>query len=634
MGIIRILEEECKFPKATDASFLSKVEAQFAGAANDRSPFVKQRFGGPIFSIRHYSGVVPYTVTGFLAKNRQQFSTSLARVTHVFVVARASHSLIVPHPQLVTEHSKSIFIRHLFDDLVEVPDPTPASSGRESTTSTTTKRTLISQFHASLTSLVSRLSSCEPHFIRCIKSNSRNAPMAFDSGMIASQLRDIGVLEAIRIRSEGFPQRHTFTDLLHRFACLLPTRNQPVNVDARQQSNLVGGSDAPVGRLTIVQLWRCWTTWASSSRPCTSSSAGRKCSSSRTSTSAWSSWSGAPSPNRQPGSRRRSGASEHSACTAASGRAPCFFRPVSGGALFVPLMQRLGPVNATIRYLRLGKASVAVQALWRGRVARRQFPLDALRKQDEGQTQHDVATGPDVSTEVPTGPPVEAERVTPVLHVDVEARGSQEDATSADEPLPELDGLPVEVRRMVSAAFHNERERFADMLKSVVDVASRGGPIRCDFVQRARLSNSTFGGVTDSEYAERLSRSRHLHHVVLTIMPDPLSLALLKVIATHTGNVQRYASLRRYCWRSCLTPSQVYQGGRVHEGEGGAVPQLQPGTRSAPHACCRVADAKGNRPPSSTMARRTWPWTFWRRLHRRTEVRRDQKPPRRLMPCV
>ncbi|CEP01312.1 Myosin motor domain-containing protein [Plasmodiophora brassicae] len=215
LGIIRILEEECKFPKATDASFLSKVEAQFAGAANDRSPFVKQRFGGPIFSIRHYSGVVPYTVTGFLAKNRQQFSTSLAR--------------------LVTEHSKSIFIRHLFDDLVEVPDPTPASSGRESTTSTTTKRTLISQFHASLTSLVSRLSSCEPHFIRCIKSNSRNAPMAFDSGMIASQLRDIGVLEAIRIRSEGFPQRHTFTDLLHRFACLLPTRNQPVNVDARQQ---------------------------------------------------------------------------------------------------------------------------------------------------------------------------------------------------------------------------------------------------------------------------------------------------------------------------------------------------------------------------------------------------------------
>ena len=53
------------------------------------------------------------------------------------------------------------------------------------------------RFKKQLAELMSALHTMEPHYIRCIKPNSRNRPMDFESNNVLHQLRCGGVLEAV-----------------------------------------------------------------------------------------------------------------------------------------------------------------------------------------------------------------------------------------------------------------------------------------------------------------------------------------------------------------------------------------------------------------------------------------------------
>ncbi len=57
-----------------------------------------------------------------------------------------------------------------------------------------------SQFRSSLQLLVSDLEKTAPHFIRCIKPNSKKEANSLDSGEVLRQLRYAGMMETIRIR--------------------------------------------------------------------------------------------------------------------------------------------------------------------------------------------------------------------------------------------------------------------------------------------------------------------------------------------------------------------------------------------------------------------------------------------------
>ena len=60
MGILSILEEECMFPKASDASFLSKLYDNHLGksASFDKPKKQKNSKYERHFDINHYAGVV------------------------------------------------------------------------------------------------------------------------------------------------------------------------------------------------------------------------------------------------------------------------------------------------------------------------------------------------------------------------------------------------------------------------------------------------------------------------------------------------------------------------------------------------------------------------------------------------
>ncbi len=69
VGVLSLLDEECLFPRATDASFGDKLRAQLGSAPHFGCPPA-----GHGFTVRHYAGDVAYSVERFLDKNRDTLS--------------------------------------------------------------------------------------------------------------------------------------------------------------------------------------------------------------------------------------------------------------------------------------------------------------------------------------------------------------------------------------------------------------------------------------------------------------------------------------------------------------------------------------------------------------------------------
>ncbi|KAM7254297.1 hypothetical protein ACFE04_031979 [Oxalis oulophora] len=79
-----------------------------------------------------------------------------------------------------------------------------------------------SRFKIQLQHLMETLNSTEPHYIRCVKPNALLQPAIFENNDVLQQLRSGGVLEAIKIKCAGYPTRKTFFEFLKRFAMLAP----------------------------------------------------------------------------------------------------------------------------------------------------------------------------------------------------------------------------------------------------------------------------------------------------------------------------------------------------------------------------------------------------------------------------
>ncbi|GMI76119.1 MYOSIN XI E [Hibiscus trionum] len=184
-GIIALLDETCMFPKATHETFAQKLYQTF----KDHKRFVKPKLARTEFTIVHYAGEVQYQCDLFLDKNKDY---------------------VVPEHQELLSSSKCSFVTTLFSPLSEeTHKPGKFSS-------------IGSRFKLQLQKLMDTLNSTEPHYIRCIKPNSDLKPEVFENVNVLQQLRSGGVLEAIRVKCEGYPTNRTFSEFINRFAILAP----------------------------------------------------------------------------------------------------------------------------------------------------------------------------------------------------------------------------------------------------------------------------------------------------------------------------------------------------------------------------------------------------------------------------
>lgn len=293
MGVLSMLDEECRFPNGTDQTFVEKLHK-----ANEKDEYyMKPRLkANEAFGINHYAGPVEYKVSGFLNKNKDA-------VPELF--------------QTLMQHSADGFLRTLFDGPDELPQgagpgggpggpggekgaagmkkgappkgkvpgkgtlrvksgagapltedgaagdvpagapPPPqaakadrvnstpqqvrkamdtlrarrsSSSGTigkkpgESSPGATVKKSLGAQFKESLIALYTVISSTNPHYVRCIKPNSVFKAQVFDKQMVEDQLRYAGMLETIRIRKAGYPNRRPYQEFCDYFMLIDPSK--------------------------------------------------------------------------------------------------------------------------------------------------------------------------------------------------------------------------------------------------------------------------------------------------------------------------------------------------------------------------------------------------------------------------
>lgn len=208
LGVLDLLDETCRFPKATYNDFAQKLYSTPSVSSSTR--FSKPRLSQTDFTISHYAGGVTYQTNNFLEKNAD------------FVVAE--------HYSLLSSSTES-FLKVLFpadngNNVKELPlTPTRGVSSSFKFSS------VASRFKTQLADLMVALRTMEPHYIRCIKPNSGNQPMEFENANVLMQLRCGGVLEAVRISCAGYPTKPFYEEFVDHFWPLSP--NSEASLDDR-----------------------------------------------------------------------------------------------------------------------------------------------------------------------------------------------------------------------------------------------------------------------------------------------------------------------------------------------------------------------------------------------------------------
>nr|XP_016487607.1 PREDICTED: myosin-2-like isoform X2 [Nicotiana tabacum] len=181
IGLISLLDEESNFHKATDLTFTNKLKQHLK--ANPCYKGDREEFG-----IRHYAGEVIYDTSGFLEKNRDTV-----------------HSDII---QLLSSSSE-----HL---------PKSFASSFANQSADFQKQTVATKFKDLLFKLMQQLESTAPHFVCCIKPNSKQVPGMYNNDLVFEQLRCSGLLDIVRISRSGYPTRMTHQEFSKRYGVLLP----------------------------------------------------------------------------------------------------------------------------------------------------------------------------------------------------------------------------------------------------------------------------------------------------------------------------------------------------------------------------------------------------------------------------
>ncbi|XP_038606473.1 unconventional myosin-Va isoform X4 [Tachyglossus aculeatus] len=216
LGILDLLDEECKMPKGSDDTWAQKL---YNTHLNKCALFQKPRLSNKAFIIQHFADKVEYQCDGFLEKNKDTVYEEQIKVL---------------------KSSKFKMLPELFQDDEKAISPTSATtSGRTPLSRTVVKPTKVRpghvtkehkktvghQFRNSLHLLMETLNATTPHYVRCIKPNDFKFPFTFDEKRAVQQLRACGVLETIRISAAGFPSRWTYQEFFSRYRVLMKQKD-------------------------------------------------------------------------------------------------------------------------------------------------------------------------------------------------------------------------------------------------------------------------------------------------------------------------------------------------------------------------------------------------------------------------
>nr|XP_020479837.1 unconventional myosin-Va-like [Monopterus albus] len=204
MGVLDLLDEECKMPKGSDDTWAQKLYNTFL---KQNVHFDKPRLSNRAFIIHHFADKVEYQCDGFLEKNRDTVNEE-----QINVLKKSKFDLLL---KLFEDDEKATISTNKLTSII----------GRSSQTQRDNKKTVGLQFRQSLHLLMDTLNATTPHYVRCIKPNDHKAPFTLDPVRAVQQLRACGILETIRISAAGFPSRWTYQEFFSRYRVLMKQKD-------------------------------------------------------------------------------------------------------------------------------------------------------------------------------------------------------------------------------------------------------------------------------------------------------------------------------------------------------------------------------------------------------------------------
>ncbi|XP_015177355.1 PREDICTED: myosin-IIIb-like isoform X2 [Polistes dominula] len=214
MGLLALLDEESRFPRATNRSLIEKFHN------NIKSKFyVRPKSDAVCFAVHHFAGRVVYQAEGFLEKNRNFLPPEVIQLVRQSQFDMVRFLFQCP----ITKTGNLYSAVHETDSrkLSQINQNTKERySSRGLASQSRAQQTVATYFRYSLMDLLQKMVSGSPQFVRCIKPNDSRSPRFFDKEKVVKQLRYTGVLETIRIRQNGFSHRIPFNEFLKRYCFL------------------------------------------------------------------------------------------------------------------------------------------------------------------------------------------------------------------------------------------------------------------------------------------------------------------------------------------------------------------------------------------------------------------------------
>eukprot|EP01125_Pyxidicula_operculata_P015030 TRINITY_DN5079_c0_g4_i1.p1 TRINITY_DN5079_c0_g4~~TRINITY_DN5079_c0_g4_i1.p1 ORF type:complete len:1822 (+),score=626.20 TRINITY_DN5079_c0_g4_i1:45-5510(+) len=202
-GLLALLNEESTMPKGNETSLMTKFNQNHKGCkffiANPRQP--------SIFDIAHYAYQVPYTISGFLEKNRNTLNADVVRV----LTTRCTSAFIIKMFSGDTEEEPQ---------QQQAPPPPGGRGGGGAKKADSSKATVCQLFKKDLTSLADLLSASARHYVRCIKPNDVKEPNQFHGGKVMRQLKSNGVMETVALRKAGYSNKMLAETFYRRYSIL------------------------------------------------------------------------------------------------------------------------------------------------------------------------------------------------------------------------------------------------------------------------------------------------------------------------------------------------------------------------------------------------------------------------------
>ncbi|KAG5308478.1 MYO5B protein, partial [Acromyrmex insinuator] len=192
LGILDLLDEECRMPKGSDASWAEKLYTKCIKSKH----FEKPRFGTTAFLIHHFADLVQYETVGFLEKNRDTV------IEEQVDVLRSSENKLLR--RLFSEEDPKLAVPHTRVKVSTQKNVLTNAANKQN------KKTVGSQFRDSLNMLMATLNATTPHYIR----RSILGLQRYGRGYIARQkaeaVRRERAAVKIQARVKGWLQRRWF----------------------------------------------------------------------------------------------------------------------------------------------------------------------------------------------------------------------------------------------------------------------------------------------------------------------------------------------------------------------------------------------------------------------------------------